>query len=355
LRTDDFGPLDNFFDAGGNSLLAMSLLVEVQLQTGLTVAPDQIFHAFTMRELCRALVQKNRQNADDLRQIGPVAVRHVRSGTSPWTLYFAHAFTPGALLEGLAPELSIAAIAISDAEWLRHAMSGTDRAAAIERVSEAYAQAIAASRKSELCCLAGESFGGVLAIETARKLEERGVAVEFVFLFDTYLHRALHRMIYNGMHNGLLTRKFQEQGGYLQLARGAWSRLKKILFRAPTSARVAVSSKPRAQARPDLGALLSRLRDHGSEAYRGPSRPLKAFTVLFRATRTLHGRPMKLDPDIGWARPLAAKLAMVPAPGHHFDMLQGDHANYVAHEINKRISGSQHSEPAFETPVGNRM
>ena len=67
---------------------------------------------------------------------------------------------------------------------------------------------------------------------------------------------------------------------------------------------------------------------------------------------------MKQDPDLGWARPLAAKLTMVSAPGHHFDMLQGDHANFVAHEINKRISGSQHREPAFDkprAPVGNHM
>jgi oxalate---CoA ligase len=52
-------------------------------------------------------------------------------------------------------------------------------------VDAAVAQICALSRENDLCLLAGYSFGGLVAVETARRLVERGRRIDFLGLIDT--------------------------------------------------------------------------------------------------------------------------------------------------------------------------
>ncbi len=335
LGTEQFGPTDNFFDAGGHSLLAMRLLFEIERLTGLTVPPDAVFQDLTVREFCRSLRTIKSPDTTDLLQIGPIAIRTLRSGNSPRTLYFVHAFYPSELIEQLSPELSLASISICDPEWLHQVMRGGGALRALDQISDAYAQANAARSNAGSYYLAAASFGGVLVVEMASRLEERGAGPDSIFLFDTYLHRAVHRTIYNILHNGLLTRKLQDfwQGRHPHFAHNAWLHLRHVLF--PPSSAVTLQRQNQSEA--NFGHMLSVLRDRGSEAYNGPLRALRCSTILFRATETPNGRTIKRDPDLGWARPLAKNFTIIPTPGHHSDILKGRHANDVAREINHRI------------------
>jgi amino acid adenylation domain-containing protein len=216
LNLDDLGVSDNFFDKGGDSILAMTLMLEIESQLGLQISLDTIFDHPTVREICISLSESIESK--------PAVVLPLRSGQSQKTLYFTHsAFEFSLLSDALTSDISTAAVTTNGIKWLRQLIGGGDMLAAIDRISDAYAQAIIARRQTGPCYLAGHSFGGMLAVETACKLEERGAAPDTIFIFDTYLHSSMHRIMYDILHNGWSARKFHEilRGDRHEIARRA--------------------------------------------------------------------------------------------------------------------------------------
>ena len=65
---------DDFFEKGGDSLLAMEMLTELEWRTGLTIPNSILFEATTIRQVAQVLSER--------RLPGPKAVVHVNaSGT----------------------------------------------------------------------------------------------------------------------------------------------------------------------------------------------------------------------------------------------------------------------------------
>jgi acyl-coenzyme A synthetase/AMP-(fatty) acid ligase/thioesterase domain-containing protein/acyl carrier protein len=329
LELDDLSLADNFFDAGGNSLLAMTLMLEIESQLGLEISLDTIFSSHSIAELCAALREKG--------EAALVVVLPVKTGTSQRTLYFTHSgfdFSP--LSDALSSDISTAFITTNGTKLLRNLSTRGDALALVDRISSEYAQLIFAKQHNEPCYLAGHSFGGIVALETARKLEELGAASGIVFLFDTYLHGAVHRILYDIRKNGWLGRKFKEalSGNRQEIGRRARFLARNAFHRLTRSA---LFEKPSTNSEIEVSAIFRDLREEASQAYAGPSRPLASHTVLFRATKTHAGRVMCVDPDLGWARNLEANLTIVKTPGNHETLLSPEYVNYVAGEIDRQI------------------
>jgi len=329
LRADDLGVSDNFFDAGGNSLLAMTLALEIESQLGIEISLETIFDSPTVRKFCTSLSRGCERK--------PAVILPIRSGQpKKKALYFIHSgFEFSALSDALTGEISTAFVTTNGTKWLRQLIDGRDILAVVDRLSEAYAQTIFARHQTGPCYLAGHSFGGILAVETACKLEELGASPDIVFLFDTYLHSSLHRILYDILHNGWLFRKFQKvlQGNIQDTARRARFLSRNAFYRLTRSA---VFKKSCTSSEEDLRLILRDLREEASQAYRGPTRALTSQTVLFRATKSDSGRTMKIDPNLGWARHLGSSLTVILTPGNHQSLLEDDHVSYVAGEINRR-------------------
>jgi amino acid adenylation domain-containing protein len=333
LNLDDLGVSDNFFDKGGNSILLMTLMLELELQLGLEISLDTIFDHPTVREICISLSESIDSK--------PAVVLPIRSGSSQKTLYFTHsAFDFSALSDALTNDISTAFVTINGIKWLPQLIGGRDILAVIDRISDAYAQAIIARHQTGPCYLAGHSFGGILAVETACKLEERGAAPDIIFLFDTYLHSAMHRILYNILHNGWLARKFHEilRGDRHEIARRARFLTRNAFNRLTRSA---IFVKSCTNCGEDLKLIFRDLREEASQAYRGPTRALTSHVVLFRATKTVGGRIMQIDPNLGWARHLGANLTVIMTPGDHYSLLKADHVNYVAGEIDRGLCAQE--------------
>ena len=332
LKIDDLSLSDNFFDAGGNSLLAMTLMLEIEAQLGFEISLDTIFDCPTIRKLCAAL--------DEKAERAPAVILPVKFGQRNKTLYFTHSgFDFSALSAAMQSDISTAFITANGAKWLHQLAAGQDILAAVERISEACAQTIFARHGTEACCLAGHSFGGIIALETACKLEELGATPDVVFLFDTYLHSSIHRIFYDIRHNGWLTRKFKEfvQGNRHEIGRRA-SFLSRYIFYRLT--RFAMFEKPRAVAEKDVNLIFRGLREEASQVYRGPARRPTSRTVLFRATKSIAGRTMRIDPDLGWAGRLGENLTVIMTPGNHETMLGSEYVASVASEIDRQVGSA---------------
>ena len=329
LKLDDLSVADNFFEAGGNSLLAMTLMLEIESQLGFEISLDAIFSSRSIAELGATLGESG--------EAAFVTVLPVKSGPRQRTLYFTHSgFEFSALSDALTSDVSTAFITTNGTKLLRQLAAGGDVLAAVDRISSEYARAIFARHQTEPCYLAGHSFGGILALKTACKLEGLGAAPGIVFLFDTYLHGAIHRILYDIRKNGWLGRKFKEalRGNRQEIARRARFLARNAFHRLTQSA---ILEKPRTNYEVDIVSIFRDLREDASQAYAGPKRPLATHTVLFRATKSVAGRVMRIDSDLGWARHLGANLTIVMTPGNHETLLGREYVNYVAGEIDRQI------------------
>jgi thioesterase domain-containing protein len=322
LKNDKFGLDDNFFDSGGHSLLAMVLALELESELGLPVGLDRIFGRPTVRELCASL--------EESVSTGPARVLLLSGARASHTIYFIHAaFEFSALCEALSPDIATSFVTTNDRRWLRQLMADNDVLKVLDAICDAYAAAILSTHKDGAMCLAGHSAGGIFAVETACKLEQRGVTVDSIFLFDTYLHSPIHRVVYDVLKNGSVMQKVQK------LLRVCGHGLFSVTGNSSRSSKVSAVQQASTMSDMEFATLLSQLREKTSAAYRGPMRRPACRTVLFRATKTVEGQTRRIDRDRGWARALEANLSVTPIAADHFNMVRGEQAQHLAAKIKR--------------------
>jgi thioesterase domain-containing protein/acyl carrier protein len=177
LGTGKAGVFDNFFEAGGDSLAAVRLVagLEIRFNTKLPVA--SLFGAQTIAQLAHVI---NNQ----LAHWSPIVPIQPQGTQTP--IFAVHAL--GAMVlsyEPLAralgkdqPFYGIQAYGFEDDQT-----PYTD----LNEMLEFYVAAIRQQQPQGPYQLIGHSFGGVLAIEIARKLQAQGEQVNFVGLLDTHM------------------------------------------------------------------------------------------------------------------------------------------------------------------------
>jgi acyl-coenzyme A synthetase/AMP-(fatty) acid ligase/thioesterase domain-containing protein len=165
------------------------------------------------------------------------------------------------------------------------------------------------------CGLAGYSFGGIVAWETARRLRERGYDVAFLGLIDTALDGLLHPQTGMSDKASRLLKQMRSAPGVEALADSV---IKNLLRRSKLPIlkimnRSIELTSPRAVLRFQrhlTGQLRLRALDEWTVV------PLDISATLFRSDdRREH------TPDFGWRR-VCDELAIVPIGGSHESILQ---------------------------------
>jgi len=175
LKRHDFGIDDDFFEAGGDSLQATEMLLELEAETRQTIAPSEIKAELTIRHLVETLVSA-------------VAARHefiskVKDGPGR-PLFICHGDYDG---WGLYAIRLIDLLKHEGPVYLLH--PNFDRAAGLETVeamAKAYVPELLAAQPDGAFRLAGYCHGGLAAWEIAHQLEQAGRKVESLALIDTF-------------------------------------------------------------------------------------------------------------------------------------------------------------------------
>ena len=181
LGLDTVSSEESFFDLGGNSLLAVSLIGLIRDQLGIELPLNEIFEHLTVRSLARFIDE----HFATLTSSGPlpdcvVALR--QTGRKP-PLFFAppSAGSP-AVYVSLARNLS------SEQPVFGFQMPGVmnDQAppVTIEETAALYVEAMRRLQPRGPYRLAGWSFGGLVICEMARQLEAQGEEVALLALID---------------------------------------------------------------------------------------------------------------------------------------------------------------------------
>ncbi|KIZ41754.1 enterobactin synthase subunit F [Raoultella ornithinolytica] len=172
----------DFFALGGHSLLAMRLAAQLSRELGRQVTPGQVMVASTVGKLSALLASD--LSDEQAQRLGFDAILPLRVGDGP-TLFCFHpasgfAWQFSVLARYLSPRWSITGIQSPRSEGPM--MS----AANLDEVCEQHLQTLLAQQPHGPYYLFGYSLGGTLAQGIAARLRQRGEAVAFLGLLDTW-------------------------------------------------------------------------------------------------------------------------------------------------------------------------
>jgi len=189
LAVDDPADTDDFFELGGDSLMALSLFLHIEEATGQTLPITAIYDAPTIATLTARLLG------------GPGAGRtsclvELRPATAP------QAGPPLFLLHGMGGSVMILRdlarrIGGARSVWGIEAQGMDGLSPALDRIeimAAAHIKDIRSVAPNGPYLLAGYSFGGLVAYEMARQLQEAGEQVALLALLDTFPHPGTWRL-----------------------------------------------------------------------------------------------------------------------------------------------------------------
>lgn len=176
LGIKDIGIREDFFDLGGNSLLAMRMLHRVELATGKVLLPSALFTHATVEDLAEEIA---REAIDD----SPSLLRVQESGSRSPIFYLHGDFFGGGcyslkLSRALGQEQPFYVIPPQDIRTLPAAPS-------IEEMAAEHLAALRATRPKGPYVIGGFCVGGLIAYELAQQIKASGDVVEMLLLIDT--------------------------------------------------------------------------------------------------------------------------------------------------------------------------
>ncbi len=170
------GARDNFFDLGGHSLLALRLTSRVEREFGKKLTLTALLQAPTVEELVR-LVRKEKVSWS------PVVVLQAAGEKPPF--FFVHGLGGTVmrfhhLARHMAPDQPLISF---QAQGIDGDLPVLDR---VDAMAALYFEHLLETQHEGPYYLGGYSFGGLVALEMARRLREAGKDVALLALVDTY-------------------------------------------------------------------------------------------------------------------------------------------------------------------------
>lgn len=326
------GANDNFFDLGGDSLLAAAFVAAIEETCGRALSPSVLLEASTVADLAATMIRVEdgfNERLTALRASGkrsPLFFVHNDYGRGVYT---------HALARCLDPNRPFYAVHL-------HGLDEPALPATVEAIAANRLQAVRDVRRHGPYVLGGHCNGGLIALEMARQLRAEGERVEAVVMIDTRApalgRRTLHRALeVFGRPGGLpphararlfvrvdrtweeideWARYYQHRLGILRRS-GTRAQMdfvgRKLAGTAQRFARVLEGRPERRDSAPvhDPPALAEPRQTYRRAIRRYVPSRYEGLVALFRAEQFPAHRP-----DLGWSR-LLPRLEVGVIPGDH--------------------------------------
>jgi thioesterase domain-containing protein/acyl carrier protein len=189
LGVEDPGEDDDFFELGGDSLMALSLFLQIEDATGQTLPITSIYDATTIGKLTDRLLGGPAGG----RSTCLVELRPAKSRKAGPPLFLLHGMGGSVMiLRDLARRIGGArAVWGIEAQGMDGVALPLDR---VEDMAAAHIQDLRNVAPQGPYLLAGYSFGGLVAFEMARQLTQAGEEIALLALLDTFPHPGTWRL-----------------------------------------------------------------------------------------------------------------------------------------------------------------
>jgi thioesterase domain-containing protein/acyl carrier protein len=344
LKMRHIGIQDDYFELGGNSLLAAQLFTQIEKTFGKKMPLATLFQAPTIEQQADILRQKDWvPNWSSL-----VALR--TNGTRP-PLFFAAPVGGNVLsyrdlvvrLPQDQPCYGLQALGLDGTQTVQRSVS---------EISAHYIQEILTLQPDGPYYLLGSSFGGLVAYEMAQQLHDLGKSLALVVLFDAYgpnyPHRKpgtsrLRRKFYKYWRrvdthlSNLMYTDLQGKMIYLRVkGRKLVNRLSRRLVLSINRIRNPLPPELKRVRSAHMGAAKRKKR------YMREQRRFSGRLVLFRATN----QPLGIypDPKLGWGAVVGDDIEVYEIPGHHTSIIYEPRVHLLAEKLNPILNEVQLSQ-----------
>ncbi|WOX07863.1 type I polyketide synthase [Streptomyces sp. N50] len=315
-------PTTELTDLGLDSLMAVRIRTALQRDFGVELHLRDLFDAETVAEVADRIGQLT----DSPSRPSPLFLFHAAGGTTD--VYRA-------LGERLGEDRPV------------HGLDRIEDAHTVSEKARRYAKAITTAHPNGPCVLAGWSFGGFVAQETARQLTAAGRDVELVVLIDSV--RPLPRPdSVRTQLTGFAQHIADTYGVQLPLPYDELVALDddhERIDRVLRTLRGVVKVPPAALEHQRASYLDLRIGEaHRPARYEGP-------VVLYRATEpaphTVRDPAYERDDDaLGWDE-VCPRLTVVPVSGHHLSLLDPPYVDEIAAHLRRVLASPEGpAEPA---------
>ncbi len=172
LGLDSISVTDNYFDLGGHSWLALRLFAEIKLCFQLELPLATLFYAPTVRSMAGVIRDSGVQVSAPVVPIQP-------NGTKPAILCIGPLNGEVILFRRLALELGP-----DQPLYGLQPFSLVDRLSTVQTLASSYIEELQGWGERRPFCLLGYSFGGLVAVEMARQMRDKGEEPPLVVLID---------------------------------------------------------------------------------------------------------------------------------------------------------------------------
>jgi thioesterase domain-containing protein len=325
LRRDHVGVMDNFFELGGHSLLAVRLVQAIGEACRARFSPRMVFEAPTIRRQAR-WIDSGRESSG-----ASVVPLHAQGTREPlFCICGIYLYQPLArLLDADRPVYGIF-LPVEDLLLANELV-----ALSVVDMARQYATAIRERQPHGPYHLAGVSFGGVLAYETAQQLRAAGETVALVAILDVVLPRGIRR---TGL--GRMAAHVPEA-----LRRSPRRLLQRFVGeRSAAERRAAHVAFDASRVSEDDEALKELRQRHYRQAWLGYQQGMQPYdgtVVIFPALDEV-AAPLggTLVEGCGWLDYVAAeRLHEYPVPGDHLGILAEPYVSEVADRLREHLGG----------------
>ena len=328
LRVQEIGIHDDFFDLGGDSLLAVRMFQRAQKLTGVNLPLSSLLTAPTIARQAAAFRAAGAVEPNDTAPVAASSsgawsplVPIQPNGTLP-PLFCIHAVGGNVLnyvplakaLGDDQPFYGVQAVGLDGV---------TPPLESVTAMATRYLREIRALQPHGPYFFAGGSMGGMIAYEMARELREQGETIGLLALFDTY--GPAHRRLERDHQLAELGRVWHER---LERARGLGFKGKLGMLTHAIGWRVRRVSDEvtvrllRLSNRPLPHALryreIERVHERAHMAYR--AQPSDLSLTLFRAMEQCEG--MESSRALGWDELVSGTVEVVDIPGNHNNLIE---------------------------------
>src|SRR5215471_3649870 len=339
LHRDDIGIDDDFFELGGDSLLALQMIRELEAIAHRKISPSALKAVYTIRQLVAAIVDTDSSTSEKL-------VTCAKQGDgAPFFLCHGDFVTLGLwafrlveMLRGNRPVFLV---------WPH-----PDPKLSIEEMANSYLPHLLAAQPTGTFCLGGFCNGGALAWELAHQLESLGREIECVVLIDvrSFNARLSFRVISHvaRLIVAVAPGKIRENFNF-DVMRAVWASAKRPVYYGPYFRAISNYVPPKLQC--DVVAVLC-----------DESRGINAFSAVpwRRLTRKIRGYEFLTIPWRRIARGIHRRYEYSPAPWSrlarkvHPRYVTGTHVGAVttyAGELALLLDGILREGPTFDRPT----
>lgn len=330
-------PDDNFFDLGGTSLSALSVLISLEHIVARELPHAILIENPTVSALARALRAGGQGAGSRL-----TGLRATGSATPIFCIHPYGGHTTGyiELVRHMEPDQPVSGI------QARGLQGEAAPLRTIEAMASDYIGLVKAHQPSGPYRLAGHSMGGCIAYEMAQQLTRSGDSVSLLALFDSRAQNASEHALYrNGAYGRMASKDWlSDEAVMLGILFPRLDMDWESLRAAPQAqhwllvkdAIVCQGLLPSGTGQDQVEQLLAvtRANDEALRTYRPQA--YDGDVLLFCGSEGF--APQFGEPDLGWGDLVRGKLETMVVPGTHHTIMSGTGAQTIARRLAGRSS-----------------